>query len=97
MDYYSAIADLINTLDQYIPDSERARIAIKANNCLLESVNLAVDFNQIATFCDRDLGDITTGLNYINLTLSEISQVSQVLTDNQRSTTPIAKPSKEAI
>ena len=81
MSNFTAIADLISTLNQYVPDSEKEAVAKKANMCLLESIDLAVEFNQMAALFDRDNGDITTALNYLNLTLSEISKVSKALTD----------------
>jgi hypothetical protein len=82
MDYYSALPDLIESMAKHIPNSERAMFARKANECLNESLDLSAWFNQLATGYDRDLGDIdllTTSLNYVNLTLTELSHATNSL------------------
>lgn len=82
MDYYSALPDLIESMAKHIPASERSIFARKANECLTESLDLSAWFNQLATGYDRELGDselLSTSLNYVNLTLSELSHVANSL------------------
>jgi len=88
MDYYSALPDLIESMAKHIPDNERAIFARKASECLNESLDLSSWFNQLVTGYDRDLGDtelLSTSLNYVNLTLTELSHVANTLKANSES------------
>jgi len=85
MGYYSTISDLIDSMAKHIPESERAIIARKANECLSESLDLSAWFNQLAAGYDRQTGDLdllALSLNYVNLTLSELSHVSNSLKED---------------
>jgi len=78
MESYSVMAALMASPAKHIPNSERAAFANKASECLDKSLQLSAWFNQLATGYDRDLGDselLTTTLNYVNLTLSDLSHV----------------------
>ena len=82
MDYFSALPRLINTLEQFIPDDQRAEVANKASECLDESLSLSARFNKLALACDRefaDFEDLADALTYINLALTELSHISNAI------------------
>ena len=82
MDYFSALPRLINTLEQLIPDDQRAEVATKASECLDESLSLSAKFNQLALTLDRefaDFQDLADALTYINLALTELSHISNAI------------------
>ena len=82
MDYFSALPRLINTLEQFIPDDQRAEVATKASECLDESLSLSAKFNQLALTLDREFAD---SLSYINLALTELSHISNAIKIDNKS------------
>ena len=92
MDYFSALPRLINTLEQFIPEGQRAEVANKASECLDESLCLSARFNQLALVCDRDSADfedLADALTYINLALTELSHISNAIKIDNESKTAI--------
>lgn len=104
MEYFSALPRLINTLEQFVPNDQRAEVANKASECLDESLSLSAKFNQLALICDRDMADfqdLADALGCINLALTELSHISNAIkSDNESKTktlTPMSKAKGSAI
>ena len=89
MDYYSALPNLISSLEKHIPTAELKNIELSVNECLENQATISSFVNTIACYCDfKEIDNAAYMLSQINIALSE---TSSSLIDLKNSTQSRAK------